>query len=138
MPSVAVDSSLLYALFDPDDRWHGRAKKFIEKVRTELVSNVAVLTEVTYTLDWSQARQQEFLEFAARSLVIDQGTSDDLRRIAGIMSKYSDLPADFADAALVAMCERMGIGEIATFDKDFDVYRLANGKALVNVTKGLR
>ncbi len=138
MPSVAVDSSVLYALFDPDDRWHARAKKFIEKVRKELVSNVAVLTEVTYTLDWSQARQQEFLEFAARTLVVDQGTSDDLLRIAGVMSKYSDLPADFADAALVAMCERMGISEIATFDKDFDVYRLANGKALVNVTNGLR
>ena len=136
MPSVAIDSSILYALFDEDDSGHARAKRFLGKVRAELVTNVAVLTEVTYTLDWSKQKQREFLAFAEIALVIDRNTSEDLRRITGIMKKYEDLPADFADAALVAMCERMGIGEIATFDSDFDVYRLVDGKMLVNVATG--
>jgi predicted nucleic acid-binding protein len=44
-----------------------------------------------------------------------------------------DLPADFADASLVALCERRGIEHIATFDKDFLVYRMADNKSLTNV-----
>ena len=51
------------------------------------------------------------------------------------MAKYADLPADFADAALVAMCERLGISAIATLDRDFDVYRLHDEKAFDNVLR---
>jgi predicted nucleic acid-binding protein len=54
-------------------------------------------------------------------------------RIVEIMRKYADLPADFADAALVAMCERRGIGSVASLDRHFDVYRTADRKRLRNV-----
>jgi uncharacterized protein len=49
------------------------------------------------------------------------------------MNKYADLPADFADASLVAMCERRGIADIATLDTHFDIYRTADRKRLRNV-----
>ena len=49
------------------------------------------------------------------------------------MEKYEDLPADFADASLLALCERRGIETIASFDKDFDVYRTKGRKRLRNV-----
>jgi len=52
---------------------------------------------------------------------------------AKTLKKYDDLPADFADASLVAMCERRGIAEVATLDSDFDVYRTADRKHLRNV-----
>ena len=77
--------------------------------------------------------QRGFLHFAGSALDIDQRTGDDLPRIIEIMNKYSDLPADFADAALLALCERSNIDSIATLDKDFTVYRLANGNTLRNV-----
>ena len=57
-------------------------------------------------------------------------------RIIEIMGKYADLPADFADASLLALCERAGIDRIATLDRDFAVYRLRNRKRLVNVFDG--
>lgn len=135
MPSVALDSSCLYALFEPNDQGHAVAKQFLSKFQGELVSNLAVLTEVVYLLNYSVRTQYAFIQFAARSITIDDEAAGDLPRIAEIMQKYADLPADFADAALLAMCERLDIGEIATFDSDFDVYRLANGKPLLNVTK---
>lgn len=134
MPSVALDSSCLYALFEPKDQGHAVSTQFLASFEGELVSNIAVLTEVIYLLNYSVRTQCAFIQFAARSITIDDETAGDLPRIAEIMRKYHDLPADFADAALLAMCERLGIGEIATFDSDFEVYRLANGKALVNVT----
>ncbi|MEQ1717039.1 MAG: PIN domain-containing protein [Hyphomicrobium sp.] len=73
------------------------------------------------------------MNFVSLALVIDHETSGDLPRIVEIMSKYADLPADFADASLISMCERRNIAHIATFDKDFDVYVLGNGRTLQNV-----
>ena len=47
--------------------------------------------------------------------------------------KYSALPMDLADASLVALSIETGVTEIVSLDSDFDVYRLPNGKALVNL-----
>ena len=136
MQSVAVDSNVLYALFDSTDRAHRQSGDFLSNARWPLITTVAVLTEVTYLLRMSNDNQCAFLRWAHTSLSIDQQTADDLVRIADIMAKYADLPADFADATLLALCERTGIEHIATLDSDFDVYWLANGKPLVNVFAG--
>lgn len=45
------------------------------------------------------------------------------------MSKYHDLPMDFADATLVAVAEAENISTIFTLDhKDFKVYRTKHGR----------
>jgi hypothetical protein len=73
------------------------------------------------------------LQWINAAFEIDPDTGSDLPRIREIIAKYTDLPADFADASLITMCERRSIERIATFDKDFQVYRMANGRALHNV-----
>ncbi len=40
-------------------------------------------------------------------LNIDTGTVDDLPKIRAILEKHVDFPANFADASLVALCERI-------------------------------
>jgi predicted nucleic acid-binding protein len=78
--------------------------------------------------------QPDFLAWAGSSaLLIDAKTIDDLPRILEIMRTYADLPADFADASLLAMCERRGIASVATLDQHFDVYRTRDRKRLRNV-----
>ena len=57
----------------------------------------------------------------------------DLTRTLEIAGKYRDLPADFADASLVALCERRDTHRIATVDSDFEVYRLPGRRAFENV-----
>jgi predicted nucleic acid-binding protein len=64
---------------------------------------------------------------------VDENSSADLPCIIAVMNKYADLPADLADASIVAMCERRGIAEVATLDADFDVYRTTDRKRLRNV-----
>ena len=54
-------------------------------------------------------------------------------RIAELMKKYANLPIDFTDATLVALCERLGIREIATIDSDFSIYRLQDKTPFRNV-----
>lgn len=131
--SVTVDSSALIALFDASDRNHVRAAQYFGRAKVPFVTNVAVLTEVTHLLAFSPSAVRECLTWLTDSFTIDRHTADDLPRIIEIMAKYADLPADFADASLMALCERSGLGHIATFDSDFDVYRRANGKPLINV-----
>ena len=131
-PRVAVDSSALVALFDGSDRHHERAKRYFDSVRGGLVTNVAVLTEVSHLLTFSEGAVTDCLGWVASAFSIDRDTSDDLARVIAIMGKYADLPADFADATLVAMCERLDVDRVATFDRDFSIYRLASGRALVN------
>jgi uncharacterized protein len=133
VPSVAVDTGPLVALFDKDEREHATAKEFVDRTAARLVTNLAVITEALFLLGFSTQVQTDFLEWAIAGLEVDRDTADDLPRIVAIMRKYHDLPADFADASIVAMCERCGIAEVATLDSHFDVYRTADRKHLRNV-----
>jgi len=40
-----------------------------------------------------------------------------------LIEKYADLPTDFADAVVVALCERLGITRVASVDRHFAIYR---------------
>jgi predicted nucleic acid-binding protein len=131
VPSIAVDAGPLVALFKGADTYHSQAVTFVASVSHPLVTNMVVMAEVTALL--APRFQTDFLDWARGALQIDQQTAADLPRIVEIMRKYADLPADFADASLVAMCERRGIASVATLDQHFDVYRTADRKRLRNV-----
>ncbi len=133
MRSIAVDTGPLVALFNRGDKHHARVLAFFKATTDDLLTNIAVVTETVHMLDFSHEAASDFLAWVTGALVIDASTPTDIPRIAAIMQKYADLPADFADASLVAMCERLGIENIASLDGDFDVYRLANGRALNNL-----
>jgi hypothetical protein len=125
----------LIALFEPSDRFHVDAQRFLERIGGPLITNFVVVGEVAAMLEIAQSRR-EFLEWVIRAVVVDEQTSKDLPRIVEILQKYQDLPSDLADASLLAMCERRGIADVATLDKDFDVYRTRSRKRLENVFFG--
>ena len=136
MPSIVVDAGPFIALFNRGDRKHALAMAYFENSTADLVTNIAIITETAHMLDFSRGAVGEFLMWASQSVEIDLGTAGDLQRIAAIVEKYADLPADFADASLVALCERLSLETVATFDHHFDVYRHDNGKPLLNVFAG--
>lgn len=133
MPSVAVDTGPLVAYLSKQDNDHELALNFFRKSSAVFVMNVAVLTEAAYLLSRKPAATTDLLKWVHEAFIVDRDTADDLLRIVGIMEKYTDLPADFADASLIAMCERLNIGQVATLNKDFDVYQLASGTRLQNM-----
>lgn len=47
-----------------------------------------------------------------------------MMRIRELMTRYRDVPMDFADASLVALAESMGEKRVFTLDNDFYAYRL--------------
>jgi predicted nucleic acid-binding protein len=133
MQSIVVDTGPLIALFDRDDRYHHKAKAFIDSLAARLVTNLPVLTEAAHLLRFSAEAQRDMLWWVHHSFAIDCDTAADLPRIMALLDKYRDLPADFADASLVAMAERLSLAQIATFDSDFDHYRLFGKSAFTNV-----
>jgi predicted nucleic acid-binding protein len=76
--------------------------------------------------------QRDLLVWAHRSVEID-GTTTDLPRIAALLEKYRDLPADFADASLIALAERLNLRQVASVDRDFVVYRTLGNRTFENV-----
>jgi predicted nucleic acid-binding protein len=136
LAGIVVDTGPLIALFDGSDHHHADALAFLQRVEGTLVTNLAVVTETTVMLGPSVEAQTAFLSWASRALEIDNQTALDLARIVELMTKYRDLPADFADASLVALCERLSTERIATLDRDFEVYRTAKRKRLRNVFFG--
>lgn len=132
--NVVVDTGLMVALFDANDPSHEQSKAFVHTTTATLHSTIAVVTEAMYLLDFSLRGQTSLLRWiAGGGVTLQPAQPDDLDRVARLMDKYADLPMDFADGLLVALCERLDLPHIATFDSDFDIYRLNGRKRFVNV-----
>ena len=54
-------------------------------------------------------------------------------KIIAILEKYRDMRADFADASLVALAERLNVTRVASVDRDFTIYRLSGRRRFENV-----
>jgi uncharacterized protein len=135
--AVVVDSGPLIALFDRDDAWHGRVVEFLRRHSgLRLVTTWAVLNETSALLGSRVGKQAEldFLAWVERGglTVASQGIAT-LQGIRALMEKYRDLPFDFADASVAVLAAESGIRQVLTLDRDFDIYRDAQGKRLKNL-----
>lgn len=124
---VLVDTGPLVALFDPSDQDHEPCERVLAGLEeSRLLTTIAVITEATYLLGFSIKAQCSLLSFiCANALEIEPLGPSDLERAAVLMTKYADLPMDFADATLVVLAERLGTTRIFTLDRrDFGTYRV--------------
>jgi predicted nucleic acid-binding protein len=129
-----IDSGPLVALFDRGDQYHKRACAFLKDSKGELLSTVAVLTEVSHLLDFSVPAQIDFVRWIATGAVeLVHLSREDLARIVELTQQYSDLPMDFADASLVVIGERLSIEHIATIDADSYVCRMKGRRFFHNI-----
>jgi uncharacterized protein len=122
---VAVDTGPILALINRRDQFHGACSVAIRAIPLPMYTVWPVVVEAYYLLQryggptdvllhWLQAGHLRILELRGA----------EIRRIRYLARKYADLPIDFADAALVAACEKSGIRRVFTVDKrDFLIYR---------------
>lgn len=119
-----VDAGPLVALFNGRDRDHAVVVDFFRAYRGQLISTLAVVTEVMYVLDFSRLAQQDFLAWVfGGAIKLENLNERDGVRLIQLHAKYADRPMDFADATLVTIAERLGIREVLTLDGDFRTYR---------------
>ena len=136
MRKILIDSGPLIALFDSDDKYHTASIDFIKSNQCELITTIASITETLHLLDFNRNAQIDFLSWInAGAVSIEAITAPDLLRIKELTIKYADLPMDFADACLVFLGDKLEINEIATIDRDFDIYRLKGKKPFTTYIK---
>lgn len=79
-----------------------------------------MITEVAYLLSSRLGVEPEvrFLgDLAGGNLIPEPVAAGDWLRIAELVSRYRDLPLGTVDASVVALAERLGATQIATFDR---------------------
>ena len=116
--AILVDTGILYALADADDRWHDQARRWVEDGSELLIAAVTVLPEVTYLLQTRLGNDAELAfvqSVASGELEVEELRRADLSRSAEIMRRYPAI--GFVDASLVAIAERLGIEAVATTDR---------------------
>ena len=127
MPSGAkalCDTGPLVAMSDYADTSHRRCREAFAQFAGNLVTTWPVLTEAFHFLD-RPPKREILWEFLARSVVeISEVSLTELSRMHELMTQYSNLPMDFADASLVVVGERLQLGSVFTLDRrDFLLYR---------------
>lgn len=134
MTSALIDAGPIIALFDKDDQYHQKVMGFMEGFKGRLISTWPVLTEVSYMLDFNKQTRLDFIDWVGEGGIELYNLEQwQLIKIREIVDKYSDLPADFADASLIVAAEAKNLDEIISLDSDFNIYRLKNGDSLTNL-----
>ena len=118
------------------ERQHERTAALFSTLRRQhvplLVAAPCLLEVFQVTLKlagYSKAIQSVGLVRASCRLM--ELTDPDYVRMAAIMSRYAGAKFDFADAAIMALSERLGITRVATLDRrDFGLFRPAHCDAL--------
>jgi len=134
--TVLIDAGPIIALFDKDDKYHKNIIDFIENKRYKFITTTAVLTEVSYMLNFNVEVQIAFFEWVMKKgVILHEIELKDIARIAELTKKYKDIPMDFADATLMVAAETRGIKKIITLDSDFNIYRLPGKIIIENIFK---
>lgn len=126
-----LDTSALVALLHRDDTAHEEVRRALRAFRGTLLSTEAVLTESAYLLDRMPGGTAACLEFFIRGgAVLVPPSRASLVRAKAIVIRYHDLPADYADAGLLALADELETYTIFTLDRrGFSVYRASGGRA---------
>jgi predicted nucleic acid-binding protein len=134
--TILIDAGPLIALFDKDDSYHKRIIEFIKDRKFKFITTTAVITEVSYMLNFNVEVQVLFFEWIMKEgVLIQEIQQSDISRIVELTKKYRDRPMDFADATLVVAAEKTGIKQIISIDSDFDIYRLPKKVRIENIFK---
>ena len=125
-----LDTGVLVAFLHRTDAAHDRAVLAMQRFEGTLVTTEAVLTEGVYLLGGLSGGPARCLDFFIRGgAVLVPSSKAALVRSREIMDRYADLPADFADATLVALAEEMDAWTVFTLDRrGFSVYRGSDGQ----------
>lgn len=137
---IVVDTSVLVALTDRDDRHHASCRSWLTGTNDRLLIPPTVLAEACYLIDRELGPETEavFLDDVGMTDEYPYQLVDlvdaDLRRMAELVRQYADRRLGGTDASIAAVCERLGVTTVATLNRrDFDNLRPKHAKAFTIV-----
>jgi len=125
---ILVDTGFWLALANRRDHYHELAKVALKQLQGPMMTTWPVLTETCHLLlnrMGAEAQQRFLASWEADAFQVHPIPQEQIPRIRTLMTKYSDLPMDLADASLVLLAEHLGHGRIlSTGQRDFQTYSL--------------
>lgn len=119
-----MDTGFLVALYDKREPMHRRCLQIYDSLVEPLVTCEAVVSEALHLLRHAPAAVDGILASVdQRILEIPFVLAESAATVKALMAKYRDIPADFADACLIALADQLDTGDILTLDSDFAHYR---------------
>lgn len=118
--ALVLDTGPIYASIDRSDRDHATVVELLRSSPRPHVIVPPVLVEVDY---WVR-KLLDVSAFEALASDVEAGryelvplVPDDVVRAAQLETRYADADLGFVDASVVAVCERLDVTTIATFDR---------------------
>ncbi len=124
---MLIDTSFLYSVYNVDDQDHDRSLALIENHQSSSLIPQVILPEVGFLFlrDGGHRAVLRFMEaFVSSQAHLVAITNDDWQRATEIGKQYANAEFDIVDCCIMALSERMGIQQIATYDRrDFSIFR---------------
>jgi predicted nucleic acid-binding protein len=133
MVTWLIDTGPLIAYFDRRDPEHEPVRDRLADFRGRLCTTGAVIGEAMHFLPDVSGGAEKLSEFvlSAALEVFESTRPTQIQAAVQLMSRYRDMPMDFADATLVLLAQEIGSTNILTLDRrGFRTYRTLTGKEL--------
>ena len=132
--ALVLDTGVIYAALDENDRDHEACEALIADCGEQLIVPEPVLVELEYWLR-KTTTIDVWLAFAedvhAGAFALWHADAALLLAAAKLQARFSDQGLGFVDAAVFCTCEALGESKVATLDRrHFSVLRNAAGDAL--------
>lgn len=129
---TVCDAGPLFALVDPKQgELHQLCRFALASLRTPLITTWPCLTEAMYLAGrrggWPL--QSLLWNLVEIEVLLVSPQPLDVLFCRDLMSKFSDVPMDLADASVMALAEHLDTQEIFTLDSHFYGYRFGDGKS---------
>jgi predicted nucleic acid-binding protein len=132
MEAWLLDTGPIVAFLDDADAAHRGVVRAFERFAGRFVTTDAVIVEAMHLVSRSPAGPGLLIDFlfSSQAAIQSSMSADDLLQAGELMTKYADVPMDFADATLVLSATRLRITAVCTLDRrGFRTYRSGNRKA---------
>jgi predicted nucleic acid-binding protein len=124
MQPVLIDTGVIFALLDRNERAHQLCVQALQGLYRPLVTCEAVISESCYLLRHRPDIVNALLANITNGFFqIRFDLTNSVLQVQKLLEKYRDTPVDFADACLIQMADELDTGDILTLDSDFRHYR---------------
>jgi predicted nucleic acid-binding protein len=113
----------LVAWFCPKDEHHAWAKKVFDELPTGALGCEAVLAETCHLVGKDGVAPAKVLQLVEENSLTLVSLAGEISRIRDLLTRYADVPMDFADACVVRLAELHPTASVCTVDGDFRVFR---------------
>ena len=124
---LVVDTGVIVASADRNDKHHKRCVDFLETAGGPLVTTGLVIAECAYLIQrqlGTRAEAKLYQSIIDGTLRIEPLLPADWIRVHQLVLEYADLPLGGTDASVIAIAERLDQTRVATLDhRHFSVVR---------------